>query len=217
MVFVGKARIWWTICWLLIDRIKERQSVISNEYPDQGMFGLDITIFPGGIYVGISFRILSFIVNIDKIIYRIINFFHTRKFCDMIKPSNQFSHSIRFLKSSLHWANRFWRNNRVCEEIKKRCIVVKKSKTVPSLVSGAVYDGLCNGFASVSVFVQFLVPCTTSQQYAFYESLYAGYEHSVCRSWCDDHQHHLFPFPDSGFQHAGNSLGLQNIRNQKQL
>ena len=84
------------------------------------MFGLDITIFPGGIYVGISFRILSFIVNIDKIIYRIINFFHTRKFCDMIKPSNQFSHSIRFLKSSLHWANRFWRNNRVCEEIKKR-------------------------------------------------------------------------------------------------
>ena len=58
----------------------------------------------------------------------------------------------------------------------------EKSKTVPSLVSGAVYDGLCNGFASVSVFVQFLVPCTTSQQYAFYESLYAGYEHSVCRS-----------------------------------
>ena len=128
MVFVRKAWIWWTICWLLIDRIKERQSVISNEYPDQGMFGLDITIFPGGIYVGISFRILSFIVNIDKIIYRIINFFHTRKFCDMIKPSNQFSHSIRFLKSSLHWANRFWRNNRVCEEIKKRCIVVKKAK-----------------------------------------------------------------------------------------
>lgn len=41
---------------------------------------------------------------------------------------SQLSHSIRFLKSSLHWANRFWRNNRVCEEIKKRCIVVKKAK-----------------------------------------------------------------------------------------
>lgn len=52
----------------------------SNEYPDQGMFGLDITIFPGGIYVGISFRILSFIVNIDKIIYRIINFFTHENF-----------------------------------------------------------------------------------------------------------------------------------------